>query len=95
MQAYPRVGLLLADGGYQGKWIKQVQKLMNIEVKVVKRNEMHRNTPFKPLPQRWKVESAISWLQWNRRLAKDFECDTTSSDTQIYIANIYRLLKKI
>lgn len=95
LQTYPRVGVLLADGGYQGKWIKQAQKQVNIEVKVVKRNEMHRNTPFKPLTQRWKVERTISWLQWNRRLAKDFECDTSSSETQIYIANMYRLLKKI
>jgi putative transposase len=93
MKAYPRV--LLADGGYQGKWIKQAQKQLKMEVKVVKRNEMHKNTPFKPLPQRWKVERTISWLQWNRRLAKDYECDTASSETQIYIANIYRLLKKI
>jgi putative transposase len=92
MKAYPRV--LLADGGYQGKWIKQAQKQLKMEVKVVKRNEMHKNTPFKPLPQRWKVERTISWLQWNRRLAKDYECDTASSETQIYIANIYRLLKK-
>ncbi len=94
LQPYQRLSTLLADGGYQGKWQKKAQTQMGITVKVVKRNELHKNTPFKPLPQRWKVERTFSWLQWKRRLAKDFECDTTSSEAQIYIASIQRLLDK-
>ncbi|MDX1904553.1 MAG: hypothetical protein SFU27_10380 [Thermonemataceae bacterium] len=50
---------------------------------------------FEVLPKRWIMERTFSWLQWNRRLSRDFECELDSTETQVYVANIYRLIRKI
>lgn len=39
-------------------------------IEVVKCNELHR---FKVLPKRWILERTFAWLNWFRRLSKDYE----------------------
>ena len=49
---------------------------------------------FQVLPQRWKVERTIAWLHWSRRLAKDYEANTSSSQAFVYLANINYIIRK-
>lgn len=88
---YERLATILADGGYRGKWQKWLLKCWGWVVKIILRKDT--NT-FQILPKRWIVERTFAWLQWNRRLSRDFECETNSAEAQIYIAHIYRLLRK-
>lgn len=46
---------------------------------------------FHVLPKRWIVEHSLAWLGQNRRLSKDYERLTTSSEAFIYLA-ILRLM---
>jgi transposase len=47
---------ILTDGGYTGaKFQKEIQKLLNAEVQVAKRSELHQ---FQVIPKRWIVERA-------------------------------------
>ena len=48
---------------------------------------------FAVLPKRWVVERTFAWLNGNRRLSKDYEKTTSSSESQVLIANISRNLK--
>lgn len=56
--------------------------------------ELPQIKKFVVIPQRWKVERNFAWCNWDRRLSKDYECDTSSSQTMVYISNIHRLLRK-
>ncbi|KAA6318748.1 hypothetical protein EZS27_031279, partial [termite gut metagenome] len=49
----------------------------------------------KPLPKRWVVERTFSWFENFRRLAKDYEYTTSSSQAMIYLAFIALMLNKI
>ena len=52
---------VLVDGGYSGKlFANGVKKLLQCEVEVAKRNELHT---FKVIPKRWVVECSFSWLE--------------------------------
>lgn len=64
------IGKVFVDGGYTGKRIDWARQMFGYEVEVVKRNELHR---FRVLPKRWIVERTLAWLNWSRRLSKDYE----------------------
>ena len=82
---------LFVDGGYTGKLIGWAQEMFGYNVEVVKRNELHK---FQVLPKRWIVERTFAWLNWSRRLSKDYELLHTSAETMIHIAFAHLLLRR-
>jgi putative transposase len=46
------------------------------------------------LPRRWVVERTFAWLGQYRRLNKDYEQLTTSSEGMIYLAMIQLVLRR-
>ena len=61
-------------------------------MEIVKRNELHR---FVVLPKRWVVERTFGWLNWSRRLSKDYELRPTSSETMVHIAYAHLMLRRL
>jgi putative transposase len=41
---------------------------------------------FQVLPRRWVVERTFSWIDQNRRMSKDYQRLTETSDAFIYVA---------
>jgi len=60
-------------------------------VQVIKRTDQHL---FKVLPKRWIVERTFAWLNWSRRLSKDYEVRHSSAEARIYIAFAHMLLRR-
>lgn len=75
--------LVYADGGYRGKLITQVKKQFGITLSIVKKKAKQG---FKVLPKRWVVERTFAWLTKCRRLSKDYERLTTTSEAFILLA---------
>jgi transposase len=46
-------------------------------------------------PQRWKVERTFGWLDWSRILSKEYERTTESSESDIYLASIRLMLRRL
>ena len=84
------VQAICADAGYRGTFVDHVKKKWD---KVVHISEKIKDD-FAVIPKRWVVERTFSWLNGNRRLSKDYEKTTSSSQSQILIANISRNLKQ-
>jgi len=72
-----------ADGGYRGKLISQVKKQFGIKLSIVKKKA---KAGFKVLPKRWVVERTFAWLTKCRRLSKDYERLTKTSEAFILLA---------
>lgn len=106
---YTQVTKLWADMGYQGKDLRTgINDKYSIDLEVIKRPPrrfwIHQDTPleelpkietgFKVQPKRWVVERTFAWLGRNRRLSKEYEFDTNSSENLIYMAMNRLILRR-
>lgn len=82
---------VFVDGGYTGKLIGWAKEMFGYDVEVVPRNQLHK---FQVLPKRWVVERTFAWLNWSRRLSKDYELLPASAETIIHIAFAHLLLRR-
>ena len=89
---YCRLKLSWADGGYTSI-VEKVHKQFGWVLEIVKRSDDVKG--FKVLPHRWVVERTFGWLGRYRRLARDYEHTTSSSESMVYIASIRRMLKLV
>lgn len=98
------------DMGYQGQELKSdVKQMYDIDLEVVKRPPyrfwVHKDTPeellpkvepgFKVQPKRWVVERTFACLNRNRRLSKEYDLQTKTSETLIYLAMNRLILRRI
>ena len=82
-----------ADKGYQGDWETWLYNEWDIQLEIVCAETGQRG--FAVQPRRWVVERTFAWLGKYRRLSKEYERDTKSSEGLIYLASIRTLLKRI
>ncbi|WUW24235.1 IS5 family transposase [Streptomyces sp. NBC_01463] len=80
--AHHRLELVWADGGYTGSLVEHCLAALALVLAIVKRSDDMRG--FVVLPKRWIVERLFAHLMRSRRLARDFERSTTSSEAMIY-----------
>jgi putative transposase len=85
-----------ADGGYAGtlvQWFVQQESSGPCVLEIVRR--LGDRTGFYIRPKRWIVERTLSWLVKSRRLARDYETLTDSSEAIIYLVMIRLMLKRL
>jgi putative transposase len=85
-----RLKLIWADGGYSSI-VEEVRQRFGWVLQIVKRSDDLKG--FHVLPHRWVVERTFGWLGRYRRLARDYEHQTLSSESMVYIASIHRMLR--
>jgi transposase len=82
---------ILVDGGYKGPFLEAGQKL-GIEVEISSRPETSKG--FVPLKWRWVSERTFGWFNFNRRLDKEREKTTQSSENWIKWASIKLIINR-
>jgi len=92
----PRLQIVWADSKYHNhalnSWIARKQNI-SWELEVIRRPKGAKG--FVLLPKRWVVERTFSWLGRWRRLSRDYEHRTESSEAMIHIASIGRMLRRL
>ena len=90
---FPRLKHIWADGGYAGKLIDWVKQTKGWVLEIIKRNANQEG--FHVLARRWVVERTFAWLGRCRRLSKDYEEFTESSEAMIHVAMIQLMLRRL
>ena len=91
-ERFRRLKLIWADAGYAGQLVEWAQAFGGWVLSIVKRTDAHR---FQVLPRRWVVERTLAWLGRHRRLSKDYEALTQTSEALIQVAMIYLMLHRL
>jgi putative transposase len=90
---FTRLRLIWADGGYKGKLVKWVHKTCGWTLEIVKRDKGVEG--FQVLPRRWVVERTFAWFGLYRRLSKDYEVLTETSEAMIYAAMVHLMVRRL
>ena len=86
------IKLIWADGGYTGsKLIGWALSLFNVVWTVVKRPRKI----FKIVKFRWIVERTFGWMNYQRRLSKDYEFLPQTSEAFVKFAAIGMMTRRI
>jgi putative transposase len=89
----PRLRRLWADGNYAGQLVDWVREQCGWVLEIIKRPAEAQG--FQVLPKRWIVERTLAWLGRYRRLSKDYEATTASSEAWILIAMIHLMVRRL
>ena len=90
---FSRLVRIIADGGYRGELIENTKIAFGWVLEVVLRKD--NSTKFQVIPKRWVVERTFAWFESYRRLSKDFEYYTETSQAMILIAMTKLMLNRI
>jgi transposase len=93
---FSRVRCIWADQAYTGDlvtWVWGLRPWRKVRLEIVKRPEGTHG--FLLLPKRWVVERTFAWLGRYRRLAKDYEYLTQTSEAMIRVAMIRLMVHRL
>ena len=89
-----RLEVIWVDQGYSGPNFERAVKQVcgeAVRVEVIKRSSQE----FEILPKRWIVERSFGWMNRYRRLSKDYELYTHSSEAMIYGSFIRLMTRRL
>jgi len=102
---FPRLEQVWVDMGYRGKVLNWIREHLGWRVEVVQKPRRWGWYPidvepppmpaFTVLPRRWVVERSFAWLGRYRRMSKDYEYLTATSESLIYAAMSRLLLRRL
>lgn len=88
-----RLCLIWADGAYAGELIDWVLDECDWKLEIQRGPKAAKG--FVIRPWLWIVERTFAWLGRYRRLSKDYEYLTETSETMIYIAMIHLMVRRL
>ena len=92
--AFPWLRHVFADGGYAGSKLRAaLKRIGDWTIEIVKRSDTAKG--FEVIPRRWVVERTFTWLNRNRRLAKDFERTITSATAWLFLASVQQITRRL
>lgn len=90
---FARLKTIWADAAYAGQLIAWMRQYCLWALQIVPRRA--GESDFVVQPKRWIIERTFAWLDRYRRLSKDYEYDTHTSETMIYVAMTHLILRRL
>ena len=93
---FSRLRVIWADQAYTGDlaaWLWGLRPWRKVRLDIVKRPAGTQG--FLLLPKRWIVERTFGWIGRYRRLSKDYEYLTQTSEAMIRVAMIHLMVRRL
>jgi putative transposase len=92
---FPRLEVIFGDNKYNNKTLDKWLAKMEMPYRVEVAKKAGKVAGFEPVKIRWCVERTFAWLGRCRRLSKDYEYNTSASETWVKIAAIGQMLRRL
>ena len=92
---YPRLRVVWGDSKYHNYELKDWVSLHRRPYRVVPVHRPEGAVGWVKLPKRWVVERTFAWFGRYRRLSKDYEKLTETSETMVQISAIHHMLRRL
>lgn len=90
---YPTIIKFFGDGGYAG--VLQIWCFLNLAALLSISRKIIDQVGFKVIPKRWVVERTFAWFNNFRRMSKDYEHNSKTSEHIVYINMITIMLRRL
>ncbi len=93
---FTRLRVIVADAidnGGIAEWVRSLRTRNRLRLEVVSKRA--GATTFEVIPFRWRVERTFAWLGRWRRLSKDYEGVTPSSEAFVKLAMIHLMARRL
>ena len=98
LRTQPQLEQLWADAGYAGGTLAAALRAHaahpGLRLDIIKRSDPAPKG-FQVQPKRWIVERTLGWLMQARRLVRDYETKTTSSEAMIFLQSSRIMLRTL
>lgn len=94
-EAFTRLEVVFADNKYNNRTLDAWMEKNGVPYRIQVGMKPEGEPGFVPVKIRWVVEQSIACLNRYRRLSKDYEYNTSSSETWVQIAAISRLSRRL
>jgi putative transposase len=92
---YPRLQVVMADQKYHNRALDRWLRKSEAWYRILVVSKAAEEKGFVPIKIRWVVEQSIACMNRYRRLSKDYEYTTTSSETWVQIAALQRMSRRL
>ncbi|MGB7922589.1 MAG: transposase, partial [Pyrinomonadaceae bacterium] len=75
------------------EWVRHLRERRQVKLEIVRRSDATKG--FVVLPKRWIVKRTFGWLNRCRRLSKDYEYLTETSEAMIHVAMINLMVQRL
>jgi transposase len=89
----PALQRIWADGAYAGALLGWARQFGGWIIDIVRKAKGQKG--FQVIPRRWVVERTFAWISKCRRLAKEYETLSASSESWIHLAMIGLMLRRL
>ena len=90
---FPQLRLIWDDAGYAGQLVEWVMSVSGWVLEIVRRPSSSHE--FEVLPRRWVVERTLAWLGRCRRLSRDYEALSATTEAWVHLAMIHLMVRRL
>jgi putative transposase len=94
-EKYPRLQVIFGDKKYNNRTLDRWMEVRKVPYRIEVSTKREKGEPFKPIKIRWVVERSHAWFGRCRRLSRDYEYNTSSSETRVQIAAIQQMVRRL
>jgi putative transposase len=92
---YPRLQVIFGDNKYNNRQLNRWLKIHEMPYRIEVATKPEGEAKFVPIKIRWVVERSHAWFGRCRRLSRDYEYNTSSSENWVQIAAIQQMMRRL